>query len=134
MAHALFKIPNLISLGRLMFVVSTAWFLAQPEPVARLYALIFLTLAAVSDFFDGFMARRLNQHTRLGLILDPLTENLLFSPTRPAEELYEWNIDRWQVKNLAEAREHRETLAALKERLERWMVENRDQEVELEGM
>ena len=66
--------------------------------------------------------------------LDTLTENLLFSPTRPAEELYEWTIDRWQVKNLAEDPEHRETLAALRGRLERWMVESRDQEAELEGM
>ena len=28
-------------------------------------------------------------------------EKLLFSPTRPPEELYEWTTDRWQVKNLA---------------------------------
>jgi arylsulfatase A-like enzyme len=30
--------------------------------------------------------------------LDPLQEKLLFSPTRLAEELYEWTTDRWQVK------------------------------------
>ena len=65
--------------------------------------------------------------------LDTLAEKLLFSPTRPAEELYEWTIDRWQVKNLAEDPEHRETLAALRGRLERWMVESRDQEAESEG-
>ena len=38
------------------------------------------------------------------------------------------------MKNLAEDPEHRETLAALRGRLERWMVESRDQEAELEEM
>jgi arylsulfatase A-like enzyme len=66
--------------------------------------------------------------------LDNLTEQLLFSSTRPAEELYEWTIDRWQVKNLAEDPQHLETLAALRQRLERWMAENRDSEAQLEEM
>ncbi len=66
--------------------------------------------------------------------LNTLTENLLFSPTRPAEELYEWTVDRWQVKNLAEDPKHREDLSALRGRLERWMIESRDPEADLEGM
>ena len=56
-----------------------------------------------------------------------LTERLLFRPTRPAEELYDWRADPWQTRNLADEPEHRETLEALRARLERWMVETRDQ-------
>lgn len=77
MAHDLFKIPNLISLGRLVFVIPAGYFLARPEPSARVWALVFLTVAALSDFLDGFLARRLNQQTRLGLILDPLSDKIL---------------------------------------------------------
>ena len=42
--------------------------------------------------------------------LDPLAERLLFSPTRPPEELYEWTTDRWQVRNLAGDPAHRAEL------------------------
>ena len=55
--------------------------------------------------------------------LDPLAEQLLFSPTRQAEELYEWTSDRWQVKNLAADPAHRQTLETLRARLDRWMNE-----------
>lgn len=66
--------------------------------------------------------------------LEPLAEKLLFSPTRPAEELYEWTTDRWQVKNLAEEAAHHETLAALRGRLDRWIAETKDRGPESEKM
>ncbi|MFM7207813.1 MAG: sulfatase [Planctomycetaceae bacterium] len=58
--------------------------------------------------------------------LDPLQEQVLFSPERPAEELYEWAADRWQVRNLAADPAHRETLAGLRARLDRWLAETGD--------
>jgi len=58
--------------------------------------------------------------------LDPATERLLFSPTRPAEELYRWREDRWQLDNLAADPAHAATLAALRDRLDRWMAETGD--------
>jgi len=66
--------------------------------------------------------------------LDPLAEKVLFSPTRPAEELYEWTTDRWQVKNLAGDPAHRATLEALRARLDRWIVETSDRGAESEKM
>jgi arylsulfatase A-like enzyme len=58
--------------------------------------------------------------------LDSLAESLLFSPTRPAEELYEWTADRWQVRNLASDAAYRQTLETLRSRLDRWMKETHD--------
>ncbi|MEW6158484.1 MAG: sulfatase [Verrucomicrobiota bacterium] len=58
--------------------------------------------------------------------LDPLAEKLLFSPTRPAEELYEWNTDRWQIRNLAGEPAHQTILQTLRARLDRWMIETKD--------
>jgi arylsulfatase A-like enzyme len=66
--------------------------------------------------------------------LDPLQERLLFSPTRPAEELYEWPVDRWQVDDLAANPAHRETLARLRARLDTWMAETHDPGPEPEAM
>jgi len=59
--------------------------------------------------------------------LNPLAESLLFAPERPAEELYEWTVDRDQVLNLASDLRHQETLAALRTRLNDWIVQTGDQ-------
>lgn len=66
--------------------------------------------------------------------LNPLQEKLLFSPTRPAEELYEWTTDRWQVKNLAAEPAHKATLEKMRARLDRWIVETKDKGPESEAM
>jgi arylsulfatase A-like enzyme len=66
--------------------------------------------------------------------LDPLAEKLLFSPTRPSEELYEWTTDRWQVKNLAADPAYKVTLENLRGRLDRWIVETKDRGPESEKM
>jgi arylsulfatase A-like enzyme len=66
--------------------------------------------------------------------LDPLAEKLLFSPTRPDEELYEWTTDRWQVRNLAADPAHKATLEKLRARLDRWIVETKDRGPEPEKM
>lgn len=65
--------------------------------------------------------------------LDELQERLLFTPTRPVEELYEWTTDRFQVKNLAADSAHRATLDELRGRLDRWMVETNDHGRQPEG-
>ena len=66
--------------------------------------------------------------------LDTLSEQLLFSPTRPAEELYQWTTDPWQLNNLAEEPEYQTTLKQLRDRLDRWMVETNDHGAESEAM
>jgi arylsulfatase A-like enzyme len=66
--------------------------------------------------------------------LDPLSEQLLFSPIRPTEELYEWTTDHWQVRNLASDPTHRQTLEMLRSRLDRWMEETHDRGAESEKM
>lgn len=71
------KIPNLITLGRLLFLIPAAFFLAQPGTAGRLWCLFWLGLAVGSDYFDGYFARKLNQITPLGLILDPLSDKIM---------------------------------------------------------
>lgn len=71
------KVPNLLSLGRLIMLAPTGYFLSRPEPSAQYYALLCLSLAAITDYFDGYFARKLHQETELGLILDPLSDKIL---------------------------------------------------------
>jgi arylsulfatase A-like enzyme len=65
--------------------------------------------------------------------LDALTEKLLFSPTRPPEELYEWTTDKWQVTNLAADPAHKSTLESLRARLDQWMKDTNDHGPESES-
>lgn len=66
--------------------------------------------------------------------LDALQTQLLFSPSRPAEELYEWTQDRWQVKNLAGDPAYAAALAQERARLDRWIAETKDKGPEAESM
>lgn len=58
--------------------------------------------------------------------LNELQEQLLFAPTRPSEELYEWTTDRFQTKNLAADPAHAKTLAEMRGRLDHWMATTND--------
>lgn len=66
--------------------------------------------------------------------LAPETERLLYSPTRPAEELYDWRADPWQVRNRADDPSLRGELDSLRARLDRWMRETVDCGPEAEAM
>jgi arylsulfatase A-like enzyme len=57
---------------------------------------------------------------------DPLAEKLLFSPTRPPEELYLYRKDRWQTDNLANNPKHARTLKDLRNRLGQWIEKTGD--------
>ncbi len=58
--------------------------------------------------------------------LSPLQEDILFSPTRPAEELYDVQADPFETRNLAADPHFRATLETLRTRLDRWIAETHD--------
>jgi len=67
-------IPNVISIIRLAGVPLFLWLILVPE--ADGLALALLALSGLSDYADGYLARRLNQTTVLGQILDPVADRL----------------------------------------------------------
>ena len=80
-----------------------------------------------SSYKDGkLIIQRLREMHAAGE-LSELAEKLLFSPTRPAEELYLYDEDRWQIANLAEDPAHAEALQQHRERLTQWIEETGDQ-------
>jgi cardiolipin synthase len=72
-------IPNVISIIRLAGVPLFLWLILVPE--ADGWALLVLMLSGVSDFADGYLARRLNQTSKLGAILDPVADRLYILST-----------------------------------------------------
>ncbi|MDF1659378.1 MAG: sulfatase [Verrucomicrobiales bacterium] len=58
--------------------------------------------------------------------LSDLSEELLFAPQRPEEELYLYGDDPWQLYNLADDPHHAEALDEMSDRLEHWIEETGD--------
>lgn len=58
--------------------------------------------------------------------LSELTEKLLFSPTRPAEELYAWQEDPWQIRNLAQDPQWESVVQEMRMKLAQWMTDTVD--------
>jgi len=71
-------IPNLLSLFRLAMVPVFLMLVVAGEDV---FALAVLVLSSATDFLDGVLARRLNQVTRLGQLLDPAADRLFIFAT-----------------------------------------------------
>ncbi len=67
-------LPNVLSFLRLLGVPLFLWLVLVPE--ADWWALAVLLFAGFSDYLDGYLARRWNQITRLGQLLDPLADRL----------------------------------------------------------
>jgi cardiolipin synthase len=71
-----FLVPNLLAICRILLLPFIFYFLAQDTRSGMMCALILITLAVTTDLLDGYLARRFNQITDLGRILDPLADKL----------------------------------------------------------
>lgn len=75
-------IPNLLSFLRIAMVPLFLWLLLGPrETWADLLALLILGLSAFTDWLDGYLARRWNQISRVGQLLDPVADRLYIVAT-----------------------------------------------------
>lgn len=60
-----------------VFVVQVLYYERTGEEAHRLAAVLCFAVAAISDAYDGYLARRYNQWSELGALLDPLADKLL---------------------------------------------------------
>jgi CDP-diacylglycerol--glycerol-3-phosphate 3-phosphatidyltransferase len=73
-----YSIPNLLTLLRILIIPLLVFVYYFPPNVIgmRLAALLF-GIAAVTDWLDGYLARKLNQTSKLGAFLDPIADKLI---------------------------------------------------------
>jgi cardiolipin synthase len=72
------NIPNFLSFLRIALVPVFLWFLLEEMFVS---AITVLVIAGLTDFLDGYLARKLNQTTKLGKMLDPVADRLYIFAT-----------------------------------------------------
>ena len=72
-------IPNAVSFLRLLGIPLFFYLLLAQENY--FWSLCVLIIAGATDWVDGFLARKLNQVSRLGILLDPLVDRLYIAAT-----------------------------------------------------
>jgi CDP-diacylglycerol--glycerol-3-phosphate 3-phosphatidyltransferase len=78
-ASQIWNLPNSLTLFRIFLVPFLVVVLLTKFSGREYVGLGIFLVAAITDFLDGFFARRYNQMTRLGALLDPIADKLLMS-------------------------------------------------------
>lgn len=71
--------PNFLTLGRIVAVPLIVVLMLFPNRVCSFLAAVLFALAAITDFFDGYLARQYGMVSNFGRIMDPLADKLLVS-------------------------------------------------------
>lgn len=71
------NLPNLITLARILLIPFFVLAYVTPGRASYWIAALLFSLAAFTDWLDGYLARRLNQTTPFGAFLDPVADKLI---------------------------------------------------------
>tara|TARA_R110000868_G_scaffold353876_2_gene615051 strand:+ start:791 stop:1372 length:582 start_codon:yes stop_codon:yes gene_type:complete len=73
------NIPNLLTLFRILLVPILVIVFFLPYTWSFYAAALIFIIASITDFFDGFLARKLEQQTSFGAVCDPVADKLIIS-------------------------------------------------------
>ena len=71
------KIPNILTIGRIILVPFFVLAFYLPGFYGDLTACILFVIASFTDFLDGMLARMLGEESRLGELLDPIADKII---------------------------------------------------------
>ncbi len=69
--------PNMLTTGRVVLVPAVIALLLQRDPTWDLVASLVFGLAAITDYFDGYIARKQKSESVFGKLMDPLADKFL---------------------------------------------------------
>ena len=75
------NLPNLLTMGRIAAIPLVLWLMWQDTRESNFWAMMMYSAAAVTDFIDGWLARRMGLTSVLGKFLDPLADKLIVLAT-----------------------------------------------------
>lgn len=70
-------LPNIITFSRIALSPLFLWLVLAGTPIAVYSAFVVFVIAAITDYMDGYYARRLNVVSRFGNFMDPLADKIL---------------------------------------------------------
>jgi hypothetical protein len=70
-------VPNLITITRLFLIPIFIYAFFSGSPYGQLHALLIYLIAGVTDLLDGYLARKYNVVSLVGIVLDPLADKLM---------------------------------------------------------
>ncbi len=82
----IWNLPNLLAMSRVLMAPFMLYLMLNPELITdqgfhkswvNYFVGLIFVIASITDFFDGFIARQLDQKSDLGAILDPLADKML---------------------------------------------------------
>ncbi len=78
----MFSLPNILTYLRIVFIPVIFWMLMQYTDggnivMATQYAFLLYVFLALTDFFDGYLSRKMNLTSEIGRFLDPIADKLL---------------------------------------------------------
>jgi len=71
------NLPNVLTILRIILTIIFIYLFCQDSLGSRLMALIVFTCASLTDYFDGYLARKHNLITPFGKIMDPIADKFL---------------------------------------------------------
>ncbi|WP_291319603.1 CDP-diacylglycerol--glycerol-3-phosphate 3-phosphatidyltransferase [Desulfonatronospira sp.] len=75
----MFNLPNSLTFARIATVPIIVILLYFPSRTTAAAAMLIFIMAALTDLFDGLLARKYNQVTKMGKFLDPLADKILIT-------------------------------------------------------
>lgn len=70
-------IPNILSIGRIILTPVFIWMYLSTDAWIALGGIIVFSIGAISDYYDGYIARKYNVISELGKFIDPLADKVL---------------------------------------------------------
>ena len=75
--HKIYTIPNLLTALRIILIPVITVLALFPGRAYGLFAALLYLIASLTDYFDGYLARRWDEVSPLGKIFDPMADKLL---------------------------------------------------------
>ena len=76
MPRKFWTVSNLLSISRVLFVLPSSYLIITDARLYRWEIVSLILLASITDYLDGFFARKFKQVTEIGKILDPVADKI----------------------------------------------------------
>jgi cardiolipin synthase len=89
-------VPNMLTMSRIIVIPAMIGAFYLDSPLSNWVVFGFFSFASITDYFDGYLARSLNEVTGLGRFLDPVADKLLVAATLLmlvyVDQIADWTI------------------------------------------